>query len=293
MRRAAPRRRARRRPADLGDARPARHRAASSAAACGSPRPRRWTSSAWCSSARSTASSSACINAHGPLAVGTLGRGRRAVPAASPDGLVDGVEVDLGLVGDVVEVDPRAVPRLLDAGRIPVVSTIAPDVDDRARRYNVNADTAAARARRRARRREARLPHRRRGPLRATGRTRDSLARRDRLPPRCAALLPDAWVRHDPQDGGVPAGRRRRRAAAHVLDGRAPHSSCSRSSPTPGSRHDGRCRRRGADRRRIDAPPARDRLRAANARAARRARPRALMDTFGTPPLELVRGEGV
>ena len=31
-----------------GDARPARARAASSRAACGSPRPRSWTSSGWC-----------------------------------------------------------------------------------------------------------------------------------------------------------------------------------------------------------------------------------------------------
>ena len=49
-------RRARRRPADLDDARPAGHRSRSSAAGCGSPRPRRWTSSGWCSSARCSAS---------------------------------------------------------------------------------------------------------------------------------------------------------------------------------------------------------------------------------------------
>src|SRR5690606_26608837 len=52
--------------------------------------------------------------------------------------------VDIGLVGDVVEVHPAAVEDLLAAGRIPVISTIAPDVTDRSQVLNVNADTAAA-----------------------------------------------------------------------------------------------------------------------------------------------------
>src|SRR5450756_1867287 len=51
---------------------------------------------------------------------------------------------DVGLVGDVVSVDPSAVQDLLDAGRIPVVSTVAPDVDAPGQVLNVNADTAAA-----------------------------------------------------------------------------------------------------------------------------------------------------
>jgi acetylglutamate kinase len=50
--------------------------------------------------------------------------------------------VDLGLVGDVVEVDPAAVLDLIEAGRIPVVSTVAPDGEGNV--LNVNADTAAA-----------------------------------------------------------------------------------------------------------------------------------------------------
>jgi acetylglutamate kinase len=56
----------------------------------------------------------------------------------------DGVEVDLGLVGDVVAVDPTAVLAQLDAGRIPVVSSIAPDESDASVSLNVNADAAAA-----------------------------------------------------------------------------------------------------------------------------------------------------
>jgi acetylglutamate kinase len=59
--------------------------------------------------------------------------------------VVDGEDVDLGMVGEVVEVRPSAVLDLLEAGRIPVVSTVAPDIDaDDGQVLNVNADTAAA-----------------------------------------------------------------------------------------------------------------------------------------------------
>jgi len=56
--------------------------------------------------------------------------------------VVDGEEVDLGFVGDVTAVDPAVVRAILDAGQIPVVSSIAPDADGQA--LNVNADSAAA-----------------------------------------------------------------------------------------------------------------------------------------------------
>jgi acetylglutamate kinase len=55
---------------------------------------------------------------------------------------VDGLPVDIGQVGDVVAVDPSAVHALLDAGRIPVIATVARGTDGLT--YNVNADTAAA-----------------------------------------------------------------------------------------------------------------------------------------------------
>jgi acetylglutamate kinase len=56
--------------------------------------------------------------------------------------MVDGAPVDIGQVGDVVAVDPSAVTALLEAGRIPVVATVARGRDGLS--YNVNADTAAA-----------------------------------------------------------------------------------------------------------------------------------------------------
>ncbi|WP_419702747.1 acetylglutamate kinase [Promicromonospora sp. NFX87] len=84
------------------------------------------------------------INAHGPVAVGLSGEDGGLLGAERRHAMVDGEPVDVGLVGDVVQVDPRAVEDLLQAGRIPVVSTIAPDKDDPTQVLNVNADTAAS-----------------------------------------------------------------------------------------------------------------------------------------------------
>lgn len=82
------------------------------------------------------------LNAHGPFAVGLSGEDAGLFTAERRSALVDGVHVDVGLVGDVVDVRPEAVLDLIDAGRIPVVSTVAPDEDGLV--HNVNADTAAA-----------------------------------------------------------------------------------------------------------------------------------------------------
>ena len=69
------------------------------------------------------------LNAHGPLAVGLSGEDGGLLRAARRHAVVDGEPVDVGLVGDVVGVDPAAVVDLLEAGRIPVISTIAPELD--------------------------------------------------------------------------------------------------------------------------------------------------------------------
>ena len=84
------------------------------------------------------------INQHGPFAAGISGEDAGLFVGARRGTVVDGVDVDLGLVGDVVEVNADAVRDLLDAGRIPVVSSIAPDRDDPTQSLNVNADSAAA-----------------------------------------------------------------------------------------------------------------------------------------------------
>lgn len=84
------------------------------------------------------------INAHGPYAVGLSGEDGALFQAVRRTATVNGAAVDVGLVGDVVEVNPQAVSDLLDAGRIPVVSTVAPDLDDPTTVLNINADTAAS-----------------------------------------------------------------------------------------------------------------------------------------------------
>lgn len=53
------------------------------------------------------------------------------------------VSPDRGYVGEVVEVDPRAVNEMLDAGIIPVVTPLGTGLEDH-HLYNVNADFAAA-----------------------------------------------------------------------------------------------------------------------------------------------------
>ena len=51
--------------------------------------------------------------------------------------------VDYGLVGDIVEVDPKPIEDAIAGGFIPVISTVAQGTDAETS-YNVNADTAAA-----------------------------------------------------------------------------------------------------------------------------------------------------
>ena len=82
------------------------------------------------------------INAHGPYAVGITGEDAQLFTAVRRSVTVDGVLTDIGLVGDVEHVNADAILDLIDAGRIPVVSTIAPDADGVV--HNINADTAAA-----------------------------------------------------------------------------------------------------------------------------------------------------
>jgi len=81
------------------------------------------------------------INQHGPYAVGISGEDAHLFTATRRGAIVDGEEVDIGLVGDITEVNPDAVLDIVRAGRIPVVSSVAPDIDGVP--HNVNADTAA------------------------------------------------------------------------------------------------------------------------------------------------------
>jgi len=82
------------------------------------------------------------INQHGPYAVGMSGEDANMFIARKRYAVVDGVPVDIGLVGEIETVDPAAARALIADGRIPVVSSVARGTGGEV--YNVNADTAAA-----------------------------------------------------------------------------------------------------------------------------------------------------
>jgi acetylglutamate kinase len=84
------------------------------------------------------------INEHGPLASAISGEDAGLFGGRRRGAVVDGETIDIGLVGDVVRVDPASVLAEVAAGRIPVVSSIAPDLDVPGQSLNVNADSAAA-----------------------------------------------------------------------------------------------------------------------------------------------------
>jgi acetylglutamate kinase len=76
----------------------------------------------------------AAINVHGPLAVGVSGADAGLIVAAAR-------HPDLGFVGDVTDVNPTILNRLLNEELIPVIATIGSDISGQA--YNINADTVA------------------------------------------------------------------------------------------------------------------------------------------------------
>jgi acetylglutamate kinase len=68
---------------------------------------------------------------------GGMIRARKAPPATTPDGQ----QVDLGLVGEVAQVDPRPIRTLIEADYIPVIAPTAGD--EAGATYNINADLVA------------------------------------------------------------------------------------------------------------------------------------------------------
>ena len=174
------------------------------------------------------------INVHGGLAVGLSGEDAnliRAVPHGS----------GLGFVGDVEVLDTTIVTRLLGDGLIPVVATIGTDASGQA--YNINADSVAGALAVCARGREARVPHRRRGPSHGFRPTRHR-SRPGSASHEIEALISSGAVHSGmiPKAraciGAVRSGVRR----AHVLDGRTPHALALGAAHRPGGRNDGDAR---------------------------------------------------
>ncbi len=162
------------------------------------------------------------INQHGPLAAGLSGEDAGLFRGRRRGVVIDGQEVDLGLVGDVVGVDPEAVLAQLAAGRIPVVSSIAPDTDVPGQSLNVNADAAAAALAIALRAAKLVILTDVAG-LYSDWPNKDSLVSiidvaqlRALLPALESGMIPKMTACLDAVDGGV--------AKAAIIDGRVPHS---------------------------------------------------------------------
>ena len=160
------------------------------------------------------------INEHGPHAVGLSGEDAGLFTAVRRPAMVNGSPVDIGQVGDVEHVNVGAVSDLIAAGRIPVVSSVAPDADGVL--HNLNADTAASALAVALGARKlvvltdveglyAKYPD----PSTIISQlTADQLA--DLLPGLDSGMVPKMEACLRAVKGGVPA--------AHVVDGRVPHS---------------------------------------------------------------------
>lgn len=84
------------------------------------------------------------VNQQGPKAMGFSGEDAAIFSARKMTEDANGNPMDIGQVGEVVEVDAGPVIDQLEAGRVPIVSSISPDVDQSGDVLNVNADLAAA-----------------------------------------------------------------------------------------------------------------------------------------------------
>jgi acetylglutamate kinase len=137
------------------------------------------------------------------------------VTASTPEG-----EVDLGLVGEVRTVNPRSVLQAIDAGKIPVISTVAPTVYGEL--LNVNADLAAA-SLAVALGAEKLMVLTDVPGLYANWPNLDSLVSeitvselRELIPTLESGMIPKMQACLEAVEGGVPK--------AHIIDGRQPHS---------------------------------------------------------------------
>lgn len=160
------------------------------------------------------------INEHGPHAVGMSGEDARLFTAVRRTATVDGAQVDIGQVGDVAKVNPEAILDVIKAGRIPVVSTVAPDADGVI--HNLNADTAAGALATALGARKLVVLTDVEGlytswPDKTSLRSEISVSElRELLPSLQSGMIPKMEACLRAVDGGVPR--------ASIIDGREPHS---------------------------------------------------------------------
>jgi len=162
------------------------------------------------------------LNEHDYKAVGLAGEDANLFRARRTPAWVDGEPVDIGLVGEVTHVNATPLLSMVEAGRIPVVSSVAPDVDDPGGVLNVNADFAAG-ALAAAIGAEKLIMLTDVEGLYANWPDRSSLISRlsdtelrEMLPAMHSGMVPKMQAALSALDGGVPM--------VHVIDGRRPHS---------------------------------------------------------------------
>ena len=161
------------------------------------------------------------IKQAGGKAVGLSGRDGGLIQAkklALPDLANPGAFIDLGQVGDIVEVDTTIVRTLQDAGCIPVISPIG--VGPHNESYNINADVVAARMAVALQAEKLLMLTNISGVLDASG----------QLMPRLSAAQIDAMVADGTISGGmIPKisgaldAAKSGVKAVHIVDGRVPH----------------------------------------------------------------------
>lgn len=162
------------------------------------------------------------INEHGPLARAISGETDGLFSGTRRGAVVDGEEVDLGLVGDVTAVDPAVVLDILANGRVPVVSSVAPDSERPGHWLNVNADSAAAAlavalgARRLTILTDVAGIYRHWPDRDSLVRVIDTAELTELLPSLESGMIPKATACLEAVTGGVPT--------ATIVDGRVPHS---------------------------------------------------------------------
>ncbi len=160
------------------------------------------------------------INEHGPFAVGVSGEDAHLFLAEQRMASVNGELVDIGLVGDIVEVNGEFVDMLLDDGLIPVVSTVAKNADGQS--MNVNADTAASALAQALGADKFVVLTDVDGLYRDWPNSTDVITRistselSDLLPSLASGMVPKMEACLRAVQGGVPR--------AHVIDGRVPHA---------------------------------------------------------------------
>ena len=161
------------------------------------------------------------IKQAGGKAVGLTGRDgglMQAKKLALPDLANPGTFIDLGQVGDIVEVDTTIVRTLQDAGCIPVISPIGVGAHNES--YNINADVVAARMAVALQAEKLLMLTNISGVLDGSG----------QLMPRLSAAQIDAMVADGTISGGmIPKisgaldAAKSGVKAVHIVDGRVPH----------------------------------------------------------------------